>query len=88
MKSSLRPNRKQAWFRPGRYVPVLVPVSNFRGVEVLEHPRGGVQVGQTTIHGTVKQLRALAAQLLRAADAIAHTSSHRHADDASHLHAA
>jgi hypothetical protein len=60
-------NRSQAWFRPGRYVPVRrMPVPNIRGVEVLPEPRRGVHVGRTTIHGTAGELRELAAQILRA----------------------
>lgn len=54
--------RSQAWF-PGRYVPVR----HIQGVEVLSLPRQGVQVGSTTIHGTAPELRALAAQMQRAA---------------------
>ncbi len=71
MNASVRPNRSQAWFRPGRYVPfIYMPVSNIRGAEVLAESRGGVQISKTTIHGTAAELRALAVQLLRAAEAI------------------
>jgi hypothetical protein len=60
-------NRSQAWFRPGRYVPVVrMPVSNIGGIEVFAESRGGVHVGRTTIHGTAGELRELAAQILRA----------------------
>ncbi len=58
--------RSQAWFRPGRYVPV----SYVHGLEVLEHPRGGVRLGDGTLHGTAAELRGLAVQLLRAAAAV------------------
>ena len=64
-------NRSQAWFRPGRYVPVIhMPVTNIGGVEVLRESRRGVQVGRTTIHGTAGELRELAAQILRAAGVV------------------
>lgn len=57
-------NRSQVWFRPGRWVPV----SYVRGAEVLSYPRrGGVHLGNGTIHGTAAELRALAIQLLAAA---------------------
>jgi hypothetical protein len=58
--------RSQAWFRPGRYLPV----SYVHGVEVLAHPRGGVRLSEGTLHGTAAELRALAVQLLRAANAV------------------
>ena len=64
--SSSTPRRSQAWFRPGRYVPV----SYMHGIEVLSHPRGGVRLGDGTIHGTAAELRALAVQLLCAANAV------------------
>lgn len=85
--SSLNPvqgKRSQAWFRPGRYVPVVrMPVSNICGVEVLAESRRGVQVGRTTIHGTAGELRELAAQILRAAVSIEVASSaSRHAPPA------
>ena len=64
--ASSTPKRSQAWFRPGRYVPV----SYMHGIEVLSHPRGGVRLGDGTIHGTAAELRALAVQLLRAANAV------------------
>jgi hypothetical protein len=60
------PKRSQAWFRPGRYVPV----SYVHGLEVLAHPRGGVRLGEGTLHGTAEELRDLAEQMLRAADAL------------------
>jgi hypothetical protein len=58
--------RSQAWFRPGRYVPV----SYVHGLEVLAEARGGVRLGDGTLHGTAAELRGLAAQMLRAADVI------------------
>jgi hypothetical protein len=57
--------RSQAWF-PGRYIPVR----HICGIEVLPLPRAGVQVAKTTIHGTAPELRALAVQMLRAADRV------------------
>ncbi|MBO3744879.1 hypothetical protein J5X84_02285 [Streptosporangiaceae bacterium NEAU-GS5] len=58
------PVRSQSWF-PGLYVPV----SHIRGIEFFaDQRRGGVRVAKTTIHGTAAELRALAAQILRAAD--------------------
>ena len=60
------PRRSQAWFRPGRYVPV----SYVHGLEVLADSRGGVRLGEGTLHGTAAELRGLAAQLLRAAEAV------------------
>lgn len=69
-RPAVRGNRSQAWFRPGRYVPVIhMPVRNIGGIEVLADSRRGVQVGRTTIHGTAGELRELAAQLLRASAA-------------------
>ncbi|KWX02747.1 hypothetical protein C3Y87_03910 [Carbonactinospora thermoautotrophica] len=80
MNSAVRSNRSQAWFRPGRYVPVVyMPVSNIRGVEVLSQSRGGVQISKTTIHGTAAELRALAVQILRAAEAIEPARARRRA---------
>jgi hypothetical protein len=64
--TSSTPKRSQAWFRPGRYVPV----SYVHGLEVLAHPRGGVRLGDGTLHGTADELRGLAEQILRAADAM------------------
>ncbi len=64
--TSSSPKRSQAWFRPGRYVPV----SYVHGLEVLAHPRGGVRLGEGTLHGTAEELRGLAAQMLRAAEAL------------------
>jgi hypothetical protein len=64
--TSARPRRSQAWFRPGRYVPV----SYVHGLEVLSDPRGGVRLGDGTLHGTAAELRGLAVQLLRAANAV------------------
>jgi hypothetical protein len=61
--------RSQAWFFPGRYVPIR----HFHGVEVLSQVptrRGGVQVAKTTIHGTAEELRSLAVQLLAAAEVV------------------
>jgi hypothetical protein len=55
------PRRSQAWFRPGRYVPV----SYVHGLEVLADSRGGVRLGDGTLHGTAVELRALAVQMLR-----------------------
>ena len=57
--------RAQAWF-PGRYVPV----SHIHGVEILDRPRTGVRVDRTTIHGTADELRVLAVQMLKAANAM------------------
>ena len=64
--TSSTPKRSQVWFRPGRYVPV----SYVHGLEVLDHPRGGVRLGDGTLHGTADELRGLAAQMLRAADSM------------------
>ncbi len=64
--TSSKPKRSQAWFRPGRYVPV----SYVHGLEVLADPRGGVRLGEGTLHGTAAELRGLAVQMLRAADAL------------------
>jgi len=47
-----------------------VPVSYVHGLEVLAHPRGGVRLGEGTLHGTAEELRGLAAQMLRAAEAL------------------
>jgi hypothetical protein len=64
--TSLTARRSQAWFRPGRYVPV----SYVHGLEVLDGPRGGVRLGEGTLHGTAAELRGLAEQMLRAAAAL------------------
>lgn len=64
--TSSTPKRSQAWFRPGRYVPV----SYVHGLEVLAHPRGGVRLGDGTLHGTAAELRDLANQMLRAAEVL------------------
>ena len=64
--ASSAPRRSQAWFRPGRYVPV----SYVHGLEVLADSRGGVRLGEGTLHGTATELRGLAVQMLRAADAV------------------
>jgi hypothetical protein len=61
--TSLKPRRSQAWFRPGRYVPV----SYVHGLEVLSDSRGGVRLRDGTLHGTAAELRVLARQMLRAA---------------------
>jgi len=58
-----RTARSQAWF-PGRYIPVHL----IQGVEVFDQRRGRVRIGTTTIHGTTGQLRALAAEIMRAVD--------------------
>jgi hypothetical protein len=58
--------RSQAWFRPGRYVPV----SYVHGLEVLSGSRGGVRLGEGTLHGTATELRGLAEQMLRAAEVL------------------
>jgi hypothetical protein len=55
--------RSQAWFH-GFYVAVR----QFRGIEVLDARRRGVQISKHTIHGTAAELRDLATQMLRAAD--------------------
>jgi hypothetical protein len=78
MISTTQRNRSQAWF-PGRYVPVR----HVQGVEVLPcapQRRGGVQVAKTTIHGTAAELRALAVQMLAAAEAVEPTPANRRAD--------
>jgi hypothetical protein len=64
MTSVVRSNRSQAWFPGHRYVPVRF----IAGVEVFARRRGRVRVGTTTIHGSAAQLRALAAEIVRAAD--------------------
>ena len=64
--ASSAPRRSQAWFRPGRYVPV----SYVHGLEVLADSRGGVRLGEGTLHGTAAELRGLAVQMLRAAAAV------------------
>ena len=56
--------RSQSWTRPGIYVAVR----QFSGIEVMDARRRGVQIGRHTIHGTAAELRALAAQMLRAAE--------------------
>ena len=64
--ASSTPRRSQAWFRPGWYVPV----SCVHGLEVLADSRGGVRLGDGTLHGTAAELRTLAVQLIRAAAAL------------------
>jgi hypothetical protein len=64
MTSAVHPSRSQAWFPGHRYVPVRL----IAGVEVFPRRRGRVRVGTTTIHGSTAQLRALAAEIVRAAD--------------------
>ncbi|MFI6325091.1 hypothetical protein ACIBG8_46775 [Nonomuraea sp. NPDC050556] len=56
------PNRSQHWF-PGLYVPVR----HIRGIEIFPSSRR-IEVGvlKTTLHGTVDQLYALAADILDA----------------------
>ncbi|GII05476.1 hypothetical protein [Planobispora takensis] len=64
MKTSTPAPRSQAWF-PGVYVPVR----HIHGIEFAsEQRRGGVRIFRTTIHGTADELRALATQMLRAAE--------------------
>jgi hypothetical protein len=60
-------SRSQSWF-PGRYVPVR----GIHGIEVFSQRRAGVHLGvsKTTIHGTAAELRALAAQMWRAAEEV------------------
>jgi len=80
-------SRSQAWF-PGRYVRFR----HLNGVEVLPKQRcrhGGVQVSKTTIHGTATELRALAVQLLAAAERVDPTPSvRRRAEPGAQLRAA
>lgn len=66
MKStgSTSSQRSQAWFPGHRYIPVRL----IQGVEVFPRRRGRVRIGTTTIHGSAAQLRALAAEIERAAD--------------------
>jgi hypothetical protein len=45
-------------------------VSYIHGLEVLADSRGSVQLGEGTLHGTAAELRGLAAQMLRAAEAL------------------
>jgi hypothetical protein len=77
MTQTTAPTRSQAWF-PGRYIAVRY----ITGLEVLrEQPRrlhGGVAVSKTVIHGTARELRALAAQLLDAADRVEAEPPGRH----------
>ncbi|MGH3341842.1 MAG: hypothetical protein ACRDPK_02975 [Carbonactinosporaceae bacterium] len=50
-----------------------MPIRNLYGIEVLPRfprRRGGVQVARTVIHGTAPELRALAAELVAAADRV------------------
>jgi hypothetical protein len=63
MTTTLSARRSQAWFPGHRYVPVQL----ITGVEVFPRRRGRVRVGTTTIHGSAAQLRALAAEITRAA---------------------
>jgi len=67
MHSTVHRNRSQAWF-PGVYVPVR----GIYGIEVFPKRRAGVHlcVSKTTIHGTATELRALAAELHRAANRV------------------
>jgi hypothetical protein len=65
-KPTARAGQSRSWF-PGRYVPVRV----VQGLEVFPPQRRGcVQVSRTTLHGTAAELRALAWQMLRAADVL------------------
>ncbi len=74
MTSPLAPNRSQSWF-PGRYVRLR----DLHGVEVLPTTRrhGGVRLSKATLHGTAGELRALAVQLLAAAERVDPTPSAR-----------
>ena len=76
MAVPVAPNRSQAWF-PGRYVRLR----DLHGVEVLPAlPRrrhGGVRLSKTTLHGTAAELRALAVQLLDAAERVDPTPAGR-----------
>jgi len=81
-------NRSQAWF-PGRYIRVRY----IHGLEVLPEEKrsrhGGAVVGKSVVHGTARELRALAVQLLAAAERVDPTpSARRRAEAAPQLRAA
>src|SRR4051794_5442887 len=76
MSNALRTSRSQSWF-PGRFVRV----QHITGLEVLPEEKrsrhGGAVVGKNVVHGTARELRALAVQLLAAAERVDPTPSTR-----------